>query len=157
MNLYACNALSAWWCNSCSSGVVWNQLIATCWYHNIIKWLCTSIYFKHHGFLDAGFKQTKSTMEKTKQNKMGKNWNCLLMYIWRNCAKKCQEILEIKLTRLSQIKNQYQGPVPNSSFTDPQYSDKRWSNLALKGYIFTIGNTHKQSAWWCDSCSSGFL
>ena len=59
-------------------------------------------------------------------------------------------------------KNQYPGPVLNFGFTEPQYSDKLWSNLLRKCHIFTIGNTHTQKilclpVWSSDSCSSGFV
>ena len=43
-------------------------------------------------------------------------------------------------------KNQYSGPVCNFSFTEPQNSEKCWSNLPLKCHIFIIGNTHR--SYW---------
>ena len=54
-------------------------------------------------------------------------------------------------------KNQSPDPVCNFGFTEPQYSDKCWSNLPLKCHIFLIGNTNRSSARSSDSWSGWFV
>ena len=57
-------------------------------------------------------------------------------------------------------KNQYHCLVLNFSFTEPQYSDKCWSNFSLKCHIFTIACTQRRyssTCWSSNSCSNRFI
>ena len=97
---------------------------------------------KHHGFHDTGFKQTEHIifcMLSQWDEKKGTAFKCIV----KETVPKWQYIFE-SVTYKTLTRTNMGRSVLNFGFTEPQKSNKCWSNLLRKCHIFTIGKIHAE-------------